>query len=194
MGVKWLDSNVTHTIDKSVVRVPEWAIKTGFSCDEERVRFTDSLKQGVTPLHIAEREEERGVFDVVDGVHRFEVISAMSDVKKLVVINHGVCSLIKRKALAVRYAWNFTKDAYAFGSVLRELNDTMPDFANWAPVDSDEVNRMIAELHTDLDVFADSLDRMQPEKEKKPRKADTVRETKKVRVISCPGCGEEFVI
>jgi len=179
-------------VSRKLLVLPDWAIKLPFSTDEEEARFRESIIKGVTPLHVAQREEEpdNKTFDVLDGWHRFKIIETMSDISKLATYNHGRLSLLERKALAVRFAWSFQLNNDTFGAAIKELTDSHVDFGNWSPVDLDEADRIIASLNEDLSFSLDHGDDDEPKKADKP-KADT---RKKARVVICPHCEREFTL
>lgn len=171
-------------IPRAKIRVPDWAIKTTFVNEEERERFTESVKTGYTPLHVAECEEAPGVYELVDGVHRFDVLESVPTIP---CYNHGKKTIVERKALAVRFAWNFTRDNAAFAEALRDIQEIDSTLLVWSPLEESEVNRLIAELNIDLAIFDDD-----EEEEAPPKKEARVTKTKSVKSIECPHCGKSF--
>lgn len=178
-------------IEYTKLRKPEWAIKTTFTSDEERERFKKSLLDGYTPLHVAECKESPGAFEIVDGVHRFDVLPELG-VKKIPCVNHGVLSETDRKKLAVRFAWNFSRDHNAFATVLKDLLDYDPTLIEWSPVETDEITRLIAELNDDLD-FSTLFDEEEEKSKLAPKKAE-VTKSRGVKTVTCPHCAKEFTV
>lgn len=172
---------------RATLRVPDWAIKTSFSSDEERERFIASVQEGYTPLHVAECEEARGIYEIVDGVHRFEALEVLGE-KSIPCYDHGRLSLIERKALAVRYAWNFSRDHNAFAHVLKDLQELDATLLNWSPVEQTELTRLIAELNDDLPLFDDEEEYMP---KPTPPKAE-VNKSRALKTVTCPHCSREF--
>lgn len=179
----------TVTLKHADMRVPAWAIKTTFLNDDERTRFEASVREGYTPLHVAECEEERGVYEIVDGVHRYEILRQLGE-DHVCCYTHGVLPVAARKALAVRYAWTFPRDHAAFAAALKELQDFDATLLDWSPLDANETQRLVAELNSDLDLFdhADGED----EETYTPRKAHVREAQRALRIVTCPHCAKEF--
>ena len=172
--------------------VPDWAFKATFASDEEKGRFIASVKQGTTPLHVAEMKERKSktpVYEIVDGVHRFEALKELGD-ERVAVYNHGALWPHERKRVALRFAWSFSHDTVSIARVLQDVQEAVgSDVDIELPFDSEEVDRLLAVLSFDAAVgMSDSTDDDGEDAdaaEAKPRK-------QRKKVATCPHCGKRF--
>jgi len=178
--ITWCDTDNLH--------IAPWNWKPLHVDEDVAARFQESLKKGVTPLHVAECEEEPDTLEICDGNHRYAALRALG-LKKLPVYHHGKLTRAERMDLAVRLngTW-FISETISLAQCLREITEAMPDAEDALPQDANELTRLLATLNMDL-----------PEQEfpaEKKQAAPKARggRVSNVKTIVCPHCGKEFSV
>jgi len=142
----FLSASFFDLTKKTLVCAP-WNYKLEPTPEQCR-RFENSLKKGITPLHVAERAEEPGIWEVCDGNHRLEALKKKSELKKIPVYDHGTLSEVERKEIGLRYngQW-FDEDAISLYRCIESLSDEQMDLSIDLPYDPHEVENMLETLH-----------------------------------------------
>ena len=164
--------------------------------DSTKRRLVESLRRGVTPLHVAqyaEKPEGANAYEVCDGNHRLGALRSLG-VRRVRVYDHGRLALAERKEIAVRYnvPW-FAIETVPLAECLQEL-DAILDVPEALPIDDIELSRLLATLNVDLSAAlgegGDDDDDGAPGPSSVPKA--TVRKARDVTTVTCPHCGKTF--
>lgn len=157
-------------------------------------RFTESLRRGVTPLHVAEcfeRPEDDTLLEVCDGNNRLKALKALG-VKRILVYNHGRLALPARKEIALRYnaTW-FIEETVPLAECLRDVLDELPDVSLALPYEQAEIDRLLAALNVDL-VDPEEEEPLEKGAGKAAADDEKAKVSRGVRQATCPHCGGVF--
>ena len=173
------------------VKKAPWNFKADATDPELVTRFKASLERGVTPLQVAQREEERDVYEVCDGNHRLDALREMG-VLRILAFNHGLKTIAERKELGLRYngEW-FFPEAVPLAECLRDVIEATEELViPTLSYDEPELDRLLAVLNIDLTPLPDNDDLLGGEGASSV--AGKVRKEKSVKTVECPHCGKAF--
>jgi len=188
-GLVFVDKPVFVPIDQ--LRLASWNYKA--EPDAWMLeRFTESVRRGVTPLHVAgcsELPEEDKTLEVCDGNNRLKALKLLG-AKRILVYKHGRLSLAERKELALRYnaKW-FIEVTVPLAECLRDVLDALPDATLALPYEQAETDRLLAALNVDLVTEEEPLSAGLGADKAETKKATVDRG---VRQVTCPHCNGVF--
>lgn len=171
-------------IKKGFVTIPtSQLVKAGWNYklenDELAVKLTENIKRNGQIENIIVRQLDSGFFEVVNGNHRYDVLSAL-DYKDVYCYNLG--KITQSQAMRIAIETNETKfasDQQQLSLRMKELTDEFgpEDLLSSMPFNEDELKAMLTLEDFNYADLEDSIPG-----EKKPK------------TTSCPECGHEFTL